>query len=159
MTDVEKKGKEPQIKCRRGGFLVALDYYDQKISASRRLLNLQCWAAQHNMEPFLIKETKLGVSLTTEVHVDRVPTSKEVKFCDIFYIQQWNSKRSIPLTSWNSFLETAPRDVILVQIKWKTRRSKLPVPCSTDNVVEKQSVRVFRSKRLSCMQKNLSGCT
>ena len=135
-------GKERQRtadKMPKGGFVVALNYYDQQISALRRLLNLQCWAAQHNMgvvEPFLIQETRLGVSLTLEVN--HMPTAKELKFSDIFDIQQWNSKRSIPLTSWNSFLDTAPRDVILVRIKLKNRRTKLTVPCSPDQVVENQ---------------------
>ena len=140
----DRCGKERQRtggdKTPKGGFVFALNYYDQQISALRRLSNLQCWAAQHSMgvvEPFLIQETRLGVSLAPEV-AEHMPKSKKLKFSDIYDIQQWNGKTSIPLTSWNSFLDSAPRDVILVRMKLKNRRSKLHVPCSTDSVVEKQ---------------------
>ena len=135
-------GKEKQKrrdKMPKGGFVFALSYYDQQISALGRVFNLQCWAAQNNMgvvEPFLIRETRLGVSIASEK--DRMSIAKELKFSDIFDLQQWNKKASIPLTRWNTFLDTAPRDVIYVQIKWKTSMSKLPVPCSTDNMVENQ---------------------
>ena len=111
-------GKERQIrrdKMPKGGFVFALSYYDQQISALRRVFNLQCWAAQNNMgvvEPFLIRDTRLGVSLAPEK--DRMSIAKELKFSDIFDLQQWNKKASIPLTSWNTFLDTAPRDVIYV---------------------------------------------
>ena len=105
-------GKERQIrrdKMPKGGFVFALSYYNQQISALGRLSNLQCWAAQNNMgvvEPFLIRDTRLGVSLAPEK--DRMSIAKKLKFSDIFDLQQWNKKASIPLTSWNTFLILLP---------------------------------------------------
>ena len=137
----DKCGKERQKKDERmpKGFVISLNYYDQQISALGRLLNLQCWAAQNNMavvEPFLIHETRLGLSLATDVDYKQIP--KQLKFSDLFDIQQWNSNRSFPLTRWKIFLDSAPKDVILVRIKLKNRRSNLMVPCSPDHMMENQ---------------------
>ena len=134
-------GTERQKKVEKmpKGFVISLNYYDQQISALRRLLNLQCWAAQNKMavvEPFFIHETRLGLSLAPEV--DDKPTTRQLKFSDVFDIQQWNSKRSIPLTSWKTFHDSAPKDVILVRIKLKDRNTDLMVPCSPDHVMENQ---------------------
>ena len=94
------------------GYVLSLSYYDQQVSASGRLLNLQCWAGEQDMvvvEPFLIEDTKLGAPLSLEKKA-----SELIKFSDVYDINRWNAMASVPLVSWKQFVDYAPREIVFV---------------------------------------------
>ena len=99
------------------GFALAVDYWEQQTSGSRNLQNLQCWAAQYNLS--VVEPAMVGSLLRTPLHDH--PVSKGFWFGDVFDLQMWNGlsskKLHSELVAWETFLHTAPRDVILVSFK------------------------------------------
>ena len=98
------------------GYAMAVDYWEQQTSGSRNLQNLQCWAALYNLsvvEPALSR-SNVTSPLTTEASADRL------WFRDLYDIEEWNRLSSelnhSQLVSWDNFLTSAPRDVILASL-------------------------------------------
>ena len=104
-----------QVKC-----TLSLSYFDQISHAVGRLQSHQCWAAKMAskiVEPFVIDTSYLG-GLTSGMDA-----SNATRLRDLFDLDGWN-QRSIdnglpPLISWEEFLATAPRQVILVRSNWR----------------------------------------
>ena len=111
-----------------------LTIYDQLTGAVTRMASLQCWASQHNMavvEPFLpSNSTYPGMPAVGEV------ASECQRLGDLFNIPYWNnytieinSMSFSPLVSWEDFLDSAPREVIAVQIIHRIREP-YSFPCT-----------------------------
>ena len=102
------------------GYVLALDYWEQQSSALRNLQNLQCWAAQYYnlsvVEPAMSKS-----QLRTPLNNQSI-TKKRFWFRDVFDIEMWNrlslKKHHSVLVSWEKFLSSAPKDVILISIRY-----------------------------------------
>jgi len=134
------------------GYVLALSYSDQQTSALRNLLSLQCWAAQLELvvvEPFIIgSEFGMQVVVEQNNHSDKMV----VTFRDLFDIDQWNDPsqtKVTPLVSWKNFLENAPRNIILVEIKYTNHPMMFPelppdVTCN-GKILAQQFFRVFGS--------------
>ena len=99
------------------GYVLAVDYWEQQTSGSRNLQSLQCWAAQYNLS---VVEPVMARSVLRTPLSDH-PLSKGFWFRDMFDLGMWNrlsSQRShSQLVSWERFLGSAPRDIILVSFK------------------------------------------
>ena len=100
--------------------ILSLSFMDQMTWASRRLKSLQCWAREWRplydvrvVEPFVIKGAHLGVP------IDEV--NRTLKFRDIFDIRSWSEDHLLypELMTWEYFLDSAPRNVIAVQIVYR----------------------------------------
>ena len=107
--------------ARRQDYVLSLSYMDQVSWAATRLRSLQCWAARLKrfdrvVEPFL-DGVHLGMPSTSQA------VAENFKFGEIFDLQLWNvigGERTFPpLASWEDFLATAPRKVVLVQIVYE----------------------------------------
>ena len=131
----------------QGGYVLALDYWEQQTSASRNLQNLQCWAAQYNLsvvEPMMLRSV-LRTPLTSS------STRHGFQFRDIFDIEMWNRLSSDSLHSqlvaWEDFLSSAPRDVILASF-----RHAFPVEI-------KQNLRKPQARTLPPSERVKEGCS
>lgn len=101
-------------------YTLALSYFDQISNAAHRLQSHQCWAsrmASKIVEPFVIDNTYLG-GLTSDMDA-----SSATRLGDLFNLGHWN-RSSVesgvpPLISWEEFLQTATRKVILVRNHWR----------------------------------------
>ena len=96
----------------RAGVVLSDNYDDQVTTAVSNMMDLQCWAGQLNMsvvEPFLS-----GSLFTTG------PTTGRLTFSNIFNKTYWNAfcekHRFSALVSWQSFLNFAPRSIIIAHV-------------------------------------------
>ena len=111
-------------------YALSLSYWDQISSASGRVLSHQCWAAKMAstiVEPFVVDTSYLG-GLTGGMNA-----GNGTKLGDLFDLNNWN-QLSIenglpPLISWEDFLQTAPRQVILVRNNWRQLFRNEPFRC------------------------------
>ena len=114
---VSAKGAQMINSSQSRGYVLAVDYWEQQTSGSRNLQNLQCWAAHHNLS--VVEPAMVGSVLKTPLNDH--PVSRGFWFRDLFDLATWNrlSSRSShsELVSWDYFLNSAPRDVILVSFK------------------------------------------
>ena len=107
-------------------YALSLSYWDQISCASGRVLSHQCWAAKMAstiVEPFVIDTSYLG----------GMNAGNGTKLRDLFDLNNWN-QLSIenglpPLISWEDFLQTAPRQVILVRNNWRQLFRNEPFRC------------------------------
>ena len=122
---------DPSVKLViRVDYALSLSYWDQISGASGHVQSHQCWAAKmasRIVEPFVIDTTYLG-GLTSGMHA-----SNATRLGDLFDLKHWN-QRSIenglsPLISWEEFLQTAPRQVILVRNNWRQVFKNEPFRC------------------------------
>ena len=108
----------------RLGFVMAMHYSDQMTGASANLMNLQCFVGRHLkdvrvVEPFLhpIGST-LGVSLSPSFDKLERQNMNTVKHSDVFDSEEWeqysSSQKYAQLISWNEFMKTCPKKLILV---------------------------------------------
>ena len=111
------------------GYIVAASFMDQQTSALGRLLSLQCWGASLGMsvvEPFM-KDSLLQIPITLK----NFDASQFLRFQDIFNIEHWHKTFVLPaafspLVSWNKFLLSAPREVILVAFSFSSGSTLCP---------------------------------
>ena len=103
---------------------MAMHYSDQMTGASANLMNLQCFVGHHLkdvrvVEPFLhpIGST-LGVSLSPSFDKLERQNMNTVKHSDMFDSEEWeqycSSRKYAQLISWNEFMKTCPKELILV---------------------------------------------
>lgn len=112
-----KPTRRPVVQVK---YALSLSYFDQISHAAGRLQSHQCWAAKMAskiVEPFVIDTSYLG-GLTSGMDA-----LNATRLRDLFDLDNWN-RRSIdnglpPLISWEEFLQTAPRQVILVRNNWR----------------------------------------
>ena len=125
----------------RSGFLMALDYSDQLTGGGMNLFCLQCLAHSIDpslvvVEPFIVKST-FGASLDFRNPPFETPwKSNAIRLSDVYSIERWqqfsSKKCYAPLVPWETFLDSAPRSVVLVQHTWDGG-------CSLDRFQEKYS--------------------
>ena len=108
-----------------GGFILAMSYYDQLTSATRRLFHMHHWAAALNLtvvEPFILR-SRLGLN---EVAMkwsaaDRDTGSRRIAwFGDMFSIEDWNRfiasvQVDSRMVTCEEFLHCAPRNIIYIK--------------------------------------------
>ena len=111
------------------GYILAMHYSDQLTGSSANLLNLQCFAGRHLenvkvVEPFLAKSTIFGASFSPSYIQNETQNTNRVRLSDIFDIDAWErysqSKNYSTLVSWETFLGSHPRPLILVHHEWRT---------------------------------------
>ena len=113
----QDQSSEGDNSSSRGGYVMAVDYWEQQTSGSRNLQSLQCWAAQYNLsvvEP-LISRSVLKTPLTNQV------LKNMLWFRDFYNIDKWNRLSSAlkhsELVGWKNFIKFAPRNVVLVSFR------------------------------------------
>ena len=102
------------------GFVIALRVYEQQTMASGNLMQLQCWAKLLNLavvKPFT-KDSLFSTPL------DETKQYTMLTLDETFDMDDW-SQHAVklgyaPLIDWHYFVQNAPRDVIVVQIKYPT---------------------------------------
>ena len=114
-----------------GGFLLALRFWEQQTQAIKTVLQLQCLATHfgmHTVEPFLYKSF-LGFPFSN------FRTRNDfLNLGDLIDLDLWNRESKekfdfFPLVSWSNFLQSAPRNVIFLCIKYHNPpQITLPVP-------------------------------
>ena len=128
-------------------YALALSYFDQISNAARRVQSHQCWAAKMGgskiVEPFVVDTSYLGGLLSD------MDASNATRFRDLFDLEHWN-RRSIesslpPLISWEEFLQTATRQVILVRINWRQLFKNEPFRCERQDL---EQLRTFWTRFL-----------
>lgn len=102
------------------GFVVAMRIYEQQTMASGNLIQLQCWAKLLNMavvKPFT-KDSLFSTPLDETKHYTMLTLD------ETFDMDDWSQHTArlgyAPLVDWDYFVQNAPRDVIIVQIKYPT---------------------------------------
>ena len=103
---------------------MAMHYSDQMTGASTNLMNLQCFVGHHLkdvrvVEPFLHPTgSTLGVSLSPSFDKLERQNMNTVKHSDVFDSGEWeqycSSRKYAQLISWNKFMKTCPKKLILV---------------------------------------------
>ena len=108
---------------------MALKYYEQQTQAIKNFLQMQCLASSYNMqivEPFLFHST---ISFPfTELADEQV----FLNLGDLIDINLWNNRTTSkygypPIAKWNEFLKYAPREVVIVCIKYRNP-PHIPIP-------------------------------
>lgn len=106
---------------RRTGYVLAASFREQQTKASNNLFGLQCWAKTlfvNIVEPFF-ENSHLVVPLNgTEKNL--------LKYGDVFDIgvrQLLTAQHKFaPLASWDTFIDKAPRQLIVVRFKYLTSK-------------------------------------
>ena len=118
--------QQPVVPKPARGYALAQDYWEQQTSGSRNLQNLQCWAGQLNLsvvEPFIVNSVLQTPLSNTHMKHD----SEMLHFSDLFDLLSWNkyseNLHHSQLVSWEDFMQHAPRDVILVSIRYENALS------------------------------------
>ena len=111
-------------------YMLSLSYFDQITHAAGRLQSHQCWAAKMAskiVEPFVVDTSYFG-GLTSEMDA-----SSAIRLGDLFDLDHWNQhslKNNLPpLITWEDFLQTATRQVILVRNNWRQLFRNEPFRC------------------------------
>ena len=99
------------------GYVIAGSFVEQQTRGASNLATLQCWAKtipMYVVEPFMRNSRLLTPMSGAE--------NELLRFSDVFDADNWNavtnSRGYAPLASWEQFLLKAPRQVILVNIKY-----------------------------------------
>lgn len=132
-TDLVSSRGSPRARGRlvtHVDYALSLSYWDQISGASGHVQSHQCWAAMMAstiVEPFVIDTSYLG-SLTEGMNA-----GSATRLRDLFDLDNWN-RLSIenglpPLISWEDFLQSAPRQVILVRNNWRQVFKNEPFRC------------------------------
>ncbi len=100
------------------GYIVARNIYEQQTMASGNLLQLQCWASYLNMvvvKP-LMKDSNMLTPLSATKQLGML------RMEDTFDMQDWEEytrhMEYAPLVEWAEFVSSAPRKLIIVQVKY-----------------------------------------
>lgn len=100
------------------GYILALKIYEQQTMATGNLLQLQCFASKLNLS--VVQPSMQGSCLSTPL--DSLQHSHMLQLEDVYNMQEWRahtrSKGYASLVRWEEFIEHAPRDVILIQMKY-----------------------------------------
>lgn len=114
-TNERRKAERP------GGFMLAYRFWEQQTQAMKSVLQLQCLASNHGMrtvEPFLYRSF-LGFPFS-----EMLSNKSHLRMGDLVDIDLWNRESVgrfgfFPVASWQEFVMSAPRDVIIVCVKYR----------------------------------------
>ena len=99
------------------GYLIALEILEQQTMAIGSLVQLQCLAGKLNLSVVqpLMENSFFKTPLNWTKHANMLQLE------DFYNMQEWSEhtrgKGYAPLVKWEEFIDRAPREVILVQIK------------------------------------------
>ena len=119
-TDYRVRGlaKDPH-SGRRTGYVLCLTYREQQTKAALSMYSLQCWAKTllvNIVEPFL-HESRLVVPLDAS-------QKALLAFSDLFSLRHWDGLTTklgfAPLAPWRQFLSRAPRQMVVVHLRYRT---------------------------------------
>lgn len=102
------------------GYMLALKIYEQQTMATHNFLQLQCFASKLNLSVVqpVMKESCFSTPL------DPLQRMHMLQLEDVYDMKGWReyaeSKGYAPLVKWEEFIENAPRNVVLVQMKYPT---------------------------------------
>ena len=134
------------------GYLLTLDYSGQIIAGVRALLSQQCWVKSYKL-PLAIVEPFSNNSRLGHSHSIWYNDADFVRFSNHFNLQHFNAEsiksESPPITSWEEFIQMAPRRIILVTIK--------DVHCAGCLSYEDKMCR-FVKQNLTLLTKFFTGC-
>ena len=109
------------------GFVMALDFSDQLTGGGMNLFCLQCLAYSIDpnivvVEPFIVQST-FGVAMDLQNPLSETPwKGNAVRMSDVYDMEKWlkysKAMCFAPLVRWEALLDTAPRNVVLVQHTW-----------------------------------------
>ena len=111
------------------GFMLALNYWEQQTQGVKSLLQMQCLASRMGLrvvEPF-IHDSLLITS-------PRTITANSLHLSEMMNLDVWNKEAArrfglLPITQWSVFLSDAPKDIIVVCMRYRTPQSpKAPEP-------------------------------
>lgn len=112
-----------KIGASHTGFILVASFREQQTKASDNLFGLQCWAKSlpvRVVEPY-VENSHLVVPLTANA-----TQLSLLRYRDLFDIEVWQLLSAQhgfpPLASWDTFLATAPRQLIVVRFKYLTVR-------------------------------------
>lgn len=112
-------GQVDRRNSKRTGYVLCLTYREQQTRAAFSMYSLQCWAKTllvNIVEPFL-HDSRLVVPLDGS-------QSAMPAFSDLFSLGQWDVLTTrlgfAPLAPWRQFLSSAPREVVVVHLQYKT---------------------------------------
>ena len=104
----------------RYGFVLTLEYTGQLIAGLRALLSQQCWISSFGL-PLLIVEPFSNNSLLRHSHHMWMHNNPPVRFSDLFDLNHFNEQSRVTgdtaIATWEHFIHTAPRKVILITIE------------------------------------------
>ncbi len=109
------------VTKRPRGFVLAFRHYEQQTQAMRNFLQLQCLANSYGMrviEPFVVK------SFLSFPFDEILRGTKLLKFGQLTDMDVWNTEVAgqygySPVASWEEFLNEAPRQVIVVCVRYR----------------------------------------
>jgi hypothetical protein len=107
-----------------GTYIITLTYGGQMTRGIRNMMMQQCWAASlgratYIVEPFL-SHSNLHHSPSFWTSLDMGELREAAKFSDYYDLQYYNEKsledKSLSLVTWESFLQKAPRNSVVLVI-------------------------------------------
>ena len=115
LAGVGQAGEAMEKKASKG-FIFALDFYDQMTGSCMNLLTLQCWASEFDLsvpEPFIAR-SMFGTSIKTGQEGQRENAARLSDVFDIDFWQNYTERMNYShLVSWEDFLSSAPRKLII----------------------------------------------
>ena len=134
--------------------MLAMNYSDQMTGGSANVMNLQCFVGHHLsgvkvVEPFLhTTGSTLGVGLSPSYEKMRSQDMNTVKHSDIFDKNEWalyaGERQYSPLVTWEHFMRTSPRKLILVHHTWLSKDCDDNMIASTIEFVTENKFEIVR---------------
>lgn len=100
------------------GYFLTLRVYEQQTMATGNLMQMQCFVNKLNLavvQPFM-KDSALSTPLDQSQHKHMLQLE------DVYHMDEWNEYAEregyAPLVKWEEFMKYAPREVVLVQMKY-----------------------------------------
>ena len=110
--------KDMTVWKANSGYILELDACDQLTGGAMNLMSLQCLVGRLGnvalVEPFVIDNT-FGARLFGDP--EEFARANSIRLGDIYDLDDWNERTKFyrRLSSWEDFLQNAPRDLILVE--------------------------------------------
>lgn len=102
------------------GYVVALKIYEQQTMATGNLLQLQCFSSKLNLS--VVQPSMKDSCLSTPL--EEAQRRHMLQMEDVYGMQEWREHTLAEgynqLVRWEEFIEHAPRNLILVQMKYPT---------------------------------------
>ena len=110
-------------QARKRGYVVGVSFWDQQTFSTGGIASLQCWAGSKEMlvaEPYMI--ASFFHAPIEEQYL--MSTETKMSLSDMYNFEVWNegTRRGAPLVRWANFLQEAPRNVVLVDLKPRHRQ-------------------------------------
>lgn len=120
-----------KISGNKQSYIFSFKYYEQQTQATKNFFGLQCLASTFGMkvvEPFVYRSS---ISFPFQ---ELARGSELLRFGDLMDMDLWNQQTTEtyhfpPVAKWEEFLNEAPRDVVIVCIKYRNPpKIRIPIP-------------------------------